>query len=153
MVTKILWGLLLLLLLLLSSPAFASILQILTPEDVTITEAAGCAVIRVAFPFPVRYVKHFPYASGDDLRIQFEPLVVSPADREALFRRRSVRPPRSHIASLAEVVYEGDVGGGPFLTLLFARPRMFSVKQGADFRSLIVVVRGDEAVGECPPVR
>ena len=152
MMTKILWGLLLLLLLR-SSPAFAATFQILTPDDVTITEEAGCAVIRVAFPFRVRYVKHFPYVSGDDLRIQFEPLTVSPADREAVFRRRSVRPPRSQIASLAEVVYEGDVAGGPFLTLFFARPRMFSVKQGADFRSLIIVVRGDEVVGECPPVR
>jgi hypothetical protein len=107
MVTKIFLGLLLL-----PSPAFAATLQLLTPNDVTITENGKCAVIRVAFSFPVRYVTHFPHASGDDLRIQFEPIAVSPADREALFTRRSVRPPRSEIASLAQVVYEGNVAGG-----------------------------------------
>lgn len=146
--TMVVWGLLLL-----SPPAFAAASQILTPDDVTITETGRCAVIRVTFSFPVRYVKHFPYTSGDDLRIQLEPLAASPADREALFTRKSVRPPRSEIASLADVVYEGNVPGGPFLTLFFARPRMFRVEQGRDFRSLIVVVSGEEAAGECPPTR
>jgi tetratricopeptide (TPR) repeat protein len=136
--------------LLLSSPAFAAIPEILTPSDVTITEQENCAVIRVAFSFVVRLVRHFPQASGDDLRIQFVPFGVSAADREGLFTRRSVRPRRSDIASLAEVVYEGNVAGGPFLTLFFTRPRMFRVEEGKDFRSLIIVVRGEGP--ECPPV-
>src|SRR3990172_7487744 len=129
--------------LLVSSPAFAAMPQILTPSDVTITERENCAVIRVAFSFVVRLVRHFPQASGDALRIQFAPLGLSGADREALFTRRSVRPPRSDIASLAAVVYEGNVAGGPFLTLFFTRPRMFRVEEGRDFRSLIIVVRGE----------
>jgi tetratricopeptide (TPR) repeat protein len=133
-----------------SSPAFAAIPQILTPSDVTITERENCAVIRVAFTFVVRLVRHFPQASGDNLRIQFAPVGPRAVDREALFTRRSVRPPRSEIASLAEVVYEGNVVGGPFLTLSFTRPRMFRVEEGRDFRSLIIVVRGEGP--ECPRV-
>jgi len=136
---------------LLSSPALA-VIRVLTPNDVTITEQGPCVVIRVAFPFPVTYLKHFPPTSGKEVRIQFEAFPVTPEDREALFTRRSFTPPRSALASLAELSYEGNVRGRPFLTLCFTRPRMFRVEQGKDFRSLVIVVRGDQATGECPPV-
>jgi tetratricopeptide (TPR) repeat protein len=139
-------------LLLLSAPALGATLQILTPDDVTITEKGPCATIRVGFSFPVRYVKHFPPVSGAELRIQFEPIAVSPADRKLLFTRRSVRVPRSEIASLVEVVYEGDVAGGPFLTLVFSRPRRFTAEQGGDFRSLVIIVRGEGALADCPKI-
>jgi hypothetical protein len=120
-------------------------------NDVEIKEEGKCAVIRVEFSFPVRYVKHFPYESGDDLRIQIEPIAVSQGDKEALFTRESVRPPPNDIASLLEVVYEGNIEGGPFLTLSFRRPVVFKVEQGTDFRSIIIGVHGPEALEPCSP--
>lgn len=133
-------------LLVLFSPALEARAPILTLSDVTITEHDACAVIQVKFNFPLRYVKHFPYESGDDLRIQFDPIpiAVPPGETSALFTRESVRPPRNHIASLIEVIYEGNVAGGPFLTLYFSHPVVFKVEQGADFRSLKIVVFGSE---------
>lgn len=137
-------------LLLLLSPGLGARAPILTLGDVNITEEDSCAVIQVKFNFPLRYVKHFPYESGDDLRIQFDPIpiAVPPGERSALFTRESVRPPRNDIASLLEVIYEGNVEGGPFLTLYFRRPVVFKVEQGADFRSLNIVVLGSEG-SEC----
>ena len=133
--------------LLLFTPALEARAPILTLNDVTITEHDTCAVIRVKFNFPLRYVKHFPYKSGDDLRIQFDPIPIAipPGESSALFTRESVRPPRNDIASLIEVIYEGNVAGGPFLTLYFRHPVVFRVEQGADFRSLNIIVLGSEA--------
>lgn len=140
-------------LLLIFTPASEARAPILTLSDVTISEEDGCAVIQVKFNFPLRYVKHFPYESGDDLRIQFDPIpiAVPPGERSALFTRESVRAPRNDIASLIEVIYEGNVQGGPFLTLYFRRPVVFRVEQGADFRSLNIMVLGSET-SECSQI-
>jgi hypothetical protein len=119
---------------------------------VEIEEDLSCSVIRIAFNFPVRYVKHFPYESGDELRIQLEPIVISPLDREDLTKRESLSPPND-FAKLDEVIYEGDIIGGPYLTLLFRHPVTYKVQQGADFRSLIVAVPGPEADELCLPTQ
>lgn len=144
------WIIIYVALLVLSASVLMARAPILTLNDVTIAEQDGCALIQVKFNFPLRYVKHFPYESGDDLRIQFDPIpiAVPPGEGSALFTRESVRPPRNDIASLIDVIYEGNVEGGPFLTLYFSRPVVFRVKQGADFRSLNIVILGPEA-SEC----
>lgn len=117
--------------------------------DADIRQESECAFVRVGFNFPVRYVKHFPYEYGEELRIQLDPIAISPVDRDALFKRESMRPPSNEIAALLEIIYEGDMEGGPFLTLLFRRPVAFKVGQGADFRSLMIVVPGSKASAPC----
>ena len=67
-------------------------------------------------------------------------------------RRESFSPPND-FAKLIEVIYEGDIIGGPYLTLLFRSPVDFMVQQGADFRSLIVAVPGPEADESCLPAQ
>ena len=121
-------------------------------SGVEVAEDTGCAIIKVEFNFPVRYVRHFPYESGDELRIQVEPIVVSSVDEEGLTKRESFRPP-NNFAKLIEVIYEGDIIGGPYLTLLFRSPVDYTVQQGADFRSLIVAVPGPEADESCLPAQ
>jgi hypothetical protein len=118
--------------------------------DLEITEGQNYTVIQVGFNFPVRYVRHFPLESGNELRIKLLPIAISPIDREALFERESIRPPSNDTAGLLEVVYEGDQEVGLFLTLLFHHPVHFQVKQGSDFRSLTVIVGGGGA--SAPPI-
>lgn len=118
-------------------------------DKVRIDEKGECAMIQVEFGFPVRYVNHFPSESGDDLRIQFEPITISQGDEDAVFTRESHRPPPNEIASLLEVVYEGHIEGGPFLTLFFRTNVKFRVEQGVDFRSLIIFVQGHDASEPC----
>jgi len=98
------------------------------------------AVIEVGFNFPVRYVRHFPYESGKELRIKMAPISVGAVDQDALFERESIRPSPGELPTLLEVAYEGDMPGGPFLTLLFQQELEYLVVQGPDFRSLIIVV-------------
>ena len=133
--------------LLLTQEPGAERLEIL--DGVEITGGDGCAFIRIGFNIPVRYVKHFPYDSGEDLRIQLEPISISPGERPSLFNREYLRPPPDDPSGLSEVLYEGGIEGGPFLSLFFRNPVRFKVEQGEDYRSLLVTVYGTDAKGPC----
>ncbi len=109
-------------------------------DQVHVTEQAHCAVIEVGFTLPIRYVRHFPYDEGNELRIKLDPISVSALDRPALAMRESLRPARGGDLPLYEVVYEGDMEGGPFLTLEFRRAVAFTVRQGPAFRSVVITV-------------
>ena len=58
--------------------------------------------------------------------------------REAFFSRDTLVPVDDEDLSLEEVVYEGDIEGGPYLTLFFSRRVSFEVQQGTDSRSVVV---------------
>ena len=120
--------------------------------DVHIEDRDECALVRIGFAFPVRYLRHFPENAGDELRIHLEPIAVNPQDKGALTRREAIKPPHSDIAPLSEVVYEGDITGGPYLTLTFTHPVQFRVAQGPDFRSLVIAVPLPETDLPCEPV-
>lgn len=110
-------------------------------DDIHIADKGACSEIQVAFTFPIRYVKHFPFENGDELHIQLEPISISPLEQEAIFDRESLRPPNHKNLPLDEVVYEGDIEGGHYVTLFFTESVAYEVGQGADFRSLLISVR------------
>ena len=95
-------------------------------------------VIRIGMTIPVRYIRHYPYESGNELRIKVLPFDVRTSDRDALHKRESLVPFNDDPPELREVVYEGDVDGGPFLTLLFDHEVHYAVEQGRDSRSIVV---------------
>ena len=96
--------------------------------------------IKVDFTFPVRYVRHYPLDVGSETRIVLEPIAINPEDRDALFKRESMSPPAGNPAHATEILYEGNVANGPYLTVLFDRPVRYQVRQGADYRSILVLV-------------
>jgi len=118
--------------------------------NIEITGEFECALVRVGFNFPIRYKRHFPHEAGKEIRIQVEPILVNPDDRKALFKRESFSPRPDNPAWLSEVIYEGDMEGGFFLTLLFDEPALLKVDQGTDFRSLDIVVSAPDAAVPCP---
>ena len=117
--------------------------------DVNIAAQGECAVIDVCFNQPVRYVRDFSPHSAGQARTQLLPIVVSPAQSEALFKRESVRLPAGNPAALAEVMYEGNLEGGPFLTLVFNEPVAFQVSQDGDPRRLMIAVSGSGRPAAC----
>jgi len=118
-----------------AQPAIGSLL-----EEVTVAEQEQGATVRISFSCPVRYVTHFPQDSAAEVRIKLEPFLVCPADSEFVNKRASIVPEFRNAAALTEVTYEGDIQGGPFLSLYFSRPVLFEIFQGPDFRSITVVV-------------
>lgn len=109
-------------------------------DDVTINKGSEYAAIKIDLSFPVRYVRHFPLDVGSEVRIQLEPLAISPQDRDALLGREAVTPREGNPASAAEVLYEGDVAGGPYLSVIFSQRVNYRVVQGSDYRSILVLV-------------
>lgn len=120
-------------------------------DTLTTAQEDGCGTIRVAFNFPVQYIKHFPYSSGNDLRIKLKPIITDPADQKALFTRETIQLPPGSLSELKEVSYEGNVEGGPFLSIWFQNRVNFKVSQGKDFRSFVINVSGVDDKRPCPP--
>ena len=113
-------------------------------DDVHVTEKAGCYTVQIAFTFPVRYVRHFPFEQGKDLQIHIEPIAVGKLDKQAIFDRESMKMRPSVGLPLDQVVYEGDVEGGPYLHVLFNEVVNYEVGQGTDFRSILVAIQNTD---------
>lgn len=121
-------------------------------DQLDIQAVEGAAVIHISLTSPVRYIRHFPYVSGEELRIKILLFDVSSDNRKALSGREALVPFDAGDLPLEEVVYEGDMAGGPYLTLFFGHRVDFSVQQGRDSRSILVYVKNPASDPSCNPV-
>ncbi len=110
-------------------------------DEVSIERSDGDVFVEVLFSFPLRYRSHFPADKSDELRIRMMPVRVPSSDLDAVRRRESVIPQYADAAAVDEVIYEGDIEGGPYLTVRFTRPVSYQVIPGADYRSMRVIVQ------------
>ena len=108
--------------------------------DVSAVDQADKTDLNIVFTYPIRYVRHFPEDYGDTVEIQLKAIMVSEIDADLLRRRESVRLPQTSTVPLLDISYEGDLPGGPYMTIRFIAPVSFAVRQGSDFRSLTVSV-------------
>lgn len=122
-------------------------------RDARLLVGNDCEYIQVEFNFPVQYINHFPPNAGDELRIQINPIIVSPQDRAALLLREALSPPENGDLGLLSIIYDGELSSGPVLTLQFRRPLSYSVGQGHDFRSVLVGIPGPDRTTPCLPLR
>lgn len=100
----------------------------------------GCAQIRILFNFPLLYKRHFPYESGDDLRIHVDPVVHDREGNAMIHEREAVRVRGEDLLPLVNVIYDGQAADGPYVALHFSQPVRYAVTQGRGFRSLVVTV-------------
>lgn len=112
-------------------------------SDLDIYSGAECEpeIAVVNMNIPVRYISHFPRREGRQVRIRIRPLVVSEFDRDMLDERESRAPAFRRTTLLREATYEGDISGGPFLSLRFQSNAYFQIFQGPDYRSIWIVLR------------
>ena len=116
-------------------------------DELELVASDGGVDVHVSLTIPVRYISHFPYEAGDELRIRIKAFDVRGGDRDALFKRESLVPSGDDFPALKEVVYEGDIDGGRYLTLLFSQCVRFEVSQGRDSRSIMVRVARSPSPG------
>ena len=115
-------------------------------DRLDIHETDAVTTVSISLTTRVRYDSHFPYESGRELRIRITPFGISADDLDDLFKRETLVPFGHDELPLEEVVYEGDIEGGPYITLFFSRCVDFWVEQGRDSRSVVVYL--DEAAPE-----
>jgi len=121
-------------------------------NEVLISEYQGCYYICVQFDYPMRYMNHFPFDQGKELRIELQPMDVIRSDVPALFRVEAASLPDDHFP-LSEVVWEGLMGNSLYLTLHFQEEESYSVSQCTNFRGVLVTVPEKDRAGECPTNR
>jgi len=107
-------------------------------EEVSIQQYDDQPVLEIRFSFLFSYRMHFPTNKGSELRIWLRPLQVAPSDRQSITGREGVRPPGGPQFGVDEVVYEGDVREGPWLTIHFTRPVHYRVVHDPDYRGIKV---------------
>jgi hypothetical protein len=103
--------------------------------------------VIVRFMTPVRYLRHAPASSGNLLQIQVDPVSLAPRTTSLLAGSETLAAPRDSPVPLLEVAYEGGRPDGRYLVLRFSRTVSFEVRQGSDFRSLIISVRAHSTPG------
>lgn len=113
-------------------------------DEVSVVRSDGTLYVEVLFSFPLRYRSHFPEQRAQELRVRLQPVRVPASDLDAVPRRESVIPQYADVVSLEEVIYEGDIEGGPYLTVRFTRPVRYQVIPGSDYRSMRIVVQSVE---------
>lgn len=112
-------------------------------DRLEVYEDEAVNTLRISLTTRVRYDRHFPYESGQELRIKITPFDISRDNAAAIFERETLVPSSNEDLPLIEVVYEGDIEGGPYLTLFFSRRVEFWVEQGSDSRSILVYIGED----------
>jgi hypothetical protein len=111
-------------------------------EDVSVDAGDQRITLETRLSYVFRYLSHFPQHSGSELRIRIRPVMVPPSDRDAVYRNEGIVPPQAELASIDQVLYEGDNFDGPYLTIQFTRPMHYEVIPGSDYRSINVIVLG-----------
>ena len=124
-------------------------------QGIQITEKNDTAVIQINLGIPVRYIKHFPPQAGEILQIQLD-VIDSKLEEEikkdgkkslkSFNIHESLIPPANDLVPLVHVTYEGDVPGGPYLTLRFKYAVAYKVEEGVGtdkFHSIMVIVKRD----------
>src|SRR6516225_2426777 len=111
----------------------------------------NCAIVKVNFNHRIRYVSHFPFHSGIELRIMLRPIDPRQFDLDGSLRE-ALRPPQERSLGIKAIQYEAAIAEGPTLTILFDRPVNFDAGGGADFQSLVFSVTNIKAGNACKPV-
>jgi hypothetical protein len=115
-------------------------------------ETSACRVLKVEFNAPTRYVSHYPFDHGTELRVELDALSISSDDARVERRREALDPPKGSDDVVASIVYEGGTIPRPRLAITFRQSVAFKLAQGGDFRSLIVAIAQPQGSGVCDPV-
>jgi len=119
-------------------------------EAIEMREHNGVVDVIVRFMTPVRYLRHAPASSGNTLQVQVDPVTLAPRTASLLAGSETLAAPPDSPVPLLEVAYEGGRPDGRYLVLRFSRTVGFEVRQGSDFRSLVVSVRARDGRAGLP---
>ena len=107
-------------------------------NDILVEEEGGRLVLQVKFNIPIRYEAHMPQRRGSLVQIKVRPVSFSDTAKNEYLGSESILPGFMAKVPITDVAYEGDVPGGPILTLRFSQPVSYEIKENEDFSSIIL---------------
>jgi tetratricopeptide (TPR) repeat protein len=116
----------------------------------SVTENERCALIDVKFNYPLRLITNFPTESGNQVLIRLQP-VDGATGMGALRVRETLSAPRSALANVRDIEFDGTSAAGLSLTIIFAQPVFFRIGQNPDFQNLVLAVSGRAQDSDCTP--
>jgi len=109
-------------------------------RDVTVKKTGDIIEITAKMGLPFKYVKHFPSKRGKIIQLQ-----ISAADKKVtkkfLKRRDTIKSPENDLLKIRDVIYEGNVRGGPYLVLRFPEVVNFTIKPMSVSDEITVLIK------------
>ena len=112
-------------------------------KNITYKKKGNLVEITAELDVPFSYVKHFPRKRGKIIQIQIKADAAT-LGKVNLKRRELIQPDESAPVAIRDVIYEGNVRGGPYLVFRFKSVVDFSVEASTDAKFLKVMVKADE---------
>jgi hypothetical protein len=107
-------------------------------EDVVVTKDKNGGNIQIEFANPVRHVGHFPEKEGDFLQIKLRAISFHDFTENYSVVEKFLKTIKANDYHIDDLRYEGNVPGGPLLTVKFSKPMEFSLDEGDGLRALLI---------------
>ena len=104
--------------------------------DVEVSETDQYDVLFIKFNLPMRYTSHFPEGKTDFVQVRLQGLAHAALDKHEHLTRAALDPKHLRHIPLSDVVYEGNVPGGPFLSLRFSVPVVFEIQEDRHLKGI-----------------
>jgi len=112
-------------------------------EDVSFTDKGEEIEIKAKISLPFDYVKHFPSKRGKIIQIQLK-VDGQEKDKKKTKRRETIRPDSSTPLKIRDVIFEGNVRGGPYLVIRFNDVVKFRVDEVKNSQTISIFVEKDK---------
>ena len=114
-------------------------------KNISYNKKGGLVEILAELAVPFSYVKHFPRKRGKIIQIQIKPGSKELTKGDVnLKRREMIQPDASAPVAIRDVIYEGNVRGGPYLVFRFTQIVEFKVDASKNSTILRVMVKSSE---------
>ena len=109
-------------------------------EDVLVSDEKDHLQLQIKFGMPVRYEDHFPAGNGSLVQVKVRPVSLTDTAKNEYLGSESILPGFMALVPVTDIAYEGNVPGGPFLTVRFREPVSFKISEGPSYSSIIFSV-------------
>lgn len=109
-------------------------------NDVVVEEEGSMLVLKVKTNVPIRYENHFPEGPSKFVQIKVRAVSLTGADKNEYMGNESILPGFIEQVPVMDVAYEGNVEGGPFLSLRFKEPVRYQVKEDPELNGVFLFV-------------
>jgi len=107
-------------------------------SEVTLTTSGNQKNLAFDFTTPVRYLGHYPESYGEVLQIKIRAISFDGFNKNYSILSQIAKSGSSTDNLIRDVRYEGNVEGGPFLVVRFAKPLNYEVNESDGLSSLSI---------------